>query len=450
MEGLELFYSQRDLRTEEYLKNPRVFQTMAITVVVEPRLIGSRAGQLCALALLNQLARVHRSITLVAEKDAALLFSPHFGGKTFLDEAATVIRETDPYASFSIVDKLPKAGISISIGSVIGIDTDFYLGANVDLATVSQHPALFRGDESELGAALAASLGAAHVLKRALGMECPDRSISAWTFTEVAAPQLKVNPVRPFDVGNGLMLGAGAVASGLAYWCRALGTLSRFHNIDRDGVELSNTNRGMTFTAKSAGWGGHLQERKVDNLARFLPAGTVAIPLWFHEWKNPGVPFDFVLCLANEYGVRPMAAQLQPTVLLHATTGPDWNVLLHRHIAGRDDCIACRLPETKQVRMKCSGGEVVSEGTKTDAAMPFLSATAGLMLYVALLKLECGELEQGEVNEWRIFFDDSAKCTQFGMRRCVEGCVTRLPPVLRAKLNDQSRWAHLDPEAGTK
>ncbi len=63
---------------------------------------------------------------------------------------------------------------------------------------------------------------------------------------------------------------------------------------------------------------------------------------WYDSCATTAEHFDVVLPLANECDVRSLVASRSFAVCLHATTGENWLSQLHRHIAGKDDCIACR------------------------------------------------------------------------------------------------------------
>lgn len=97
---------------------------------------------------------------------------------------------------------------------------------------------------------------------------------------------------------------------------------------------------------------------------------------------------DIVLALANDRGVRSALQARQPTYLLHATTSANWQAQVHRHVAGLDDCIDCRIPP-EAPRLQCSTSALQSQaGRRADPALPFLSGSAALMLAVLLARLQ--------------------------------------------------------------
>ncbi|HLX35648.1 MAG TPA: hypothetical protein VKR30_10465 [Candidatus Limnocylindrales bacterium] len=133
-------------------------------------------------------------------------------------------------------------------------------------------------------------------------------------------------------------------------------------------------------------------------------------------------------------------------MLLHATTSSSWEAQFHRHIAGRDDCINCRLP-AELPAFSCATAPVTNDGgASVDAAVPALSATAGLMLNAALVRLSHGELADGRQNYTSI---DLGGPVPVGPQRriwdCTDGCSSRQPPSTRALLEAGSRYLDLDP-----
>lgn len=60
---------------------------------------------------------------------------------------------------------------------------------------------------------------------------------------------------------------------------------------------------------------------------------------------QPGRRPDLIRPLANEFDVRRAIGQRGEPILIHATTSPNWTAELHRHLADRDGCMDCRLPE---------------------------------------------------------------------------------------------------------
>jgi hypothetical protein len=108
--------------------------------------------------------------------------------------------------------------------------------------------------------------------------------------------------------------------------------------------------------------------------------------LLYDEWleSQPGWQPD-VVPPANGRDVQALISLRGEEWIVHATTPWDWTAELHRHL-DRGGCIVDCLPERPgSARFVCSTAAVTPvDGVANDAAMPFLSAAAGLMLVQAL------------------------------------------------------------------
>jgi len=131
-------------------------------------------------------------------------------------------------------------------------------------------------------------------------------------------------------------------------------------------------------------------------------------------------------------------------VLLHATTTPNWTATVHRHIAGHDGCIVCRLPAEEEPSFACSTGEV---GTtkKADASLPFLSAAAGALLLAEIVRLQLAQLASRESNYAVLDLQGPTPLvSSYQWPRCRDGCMVVVPAEARVALAHTTRWAHLD------
>src|SRR5204863_6680779 len=69
----------------------------------------------------------------------------------------------------------------------------------------------------------------------------------------------------------------------------------------------------------------------------------------------------------------------------------------------RDDCPTCRIPDTTSPELTCATGPTVPEEPNSpDAALPFLSAGAGLLLAAALADLPNSAALTARVNHWQL------------------------------------------------
>lgn len=247
------------------------------------------------------------------------------------------------------------------------------------------------------------------------------------------------------------VIGAGALSHAVAYWAAELGHLGSWTPIDAGVAELSNANRCLAMTAADASWPGGYPVGAARNKAQIL-ADTLTgetTTLWYDQWAATNPPrADLILPLANERGVRALIAARGEPVLIHAATSPQWTAELHLHRPDIGDCPACRIPDTATPAFACSTGPAAF-GAVTDAgdaALPFLSAAAGLMLLIAISQLYPDEaLLRGRHNHWRLCFEPTV-----ALRASVHprgGCPHTLPAPVRTAVQDADPRRHdlLDP-----
>jgi hypothetical protein len=445
----ERFYAERDRRTVQYGAAADVFNK-PIAITVDADLAATRPGQIALLGLIEMLPRVHRSITIVAEHDHPLVADTFTDGATLLDAFIQRATAIDPFVQVSPSrGPVPDGAVMLGVGASPPAAADVYVGwdGGTGILDTAAVPCGLDTDHV-VGAATAACLGAAALFRLAHGQQVRPARINLVELID--GDRAGTGSVTgPIDVGDVVVIGAGAVTHALAYWAGQLGVCGNWTPLDRDLAELHNTNRCLGMTAADAGWPNGIpngQPRyKAETAAELL--GTQPATMWFHEWlaTGPARP-DLYLCLANEHGIRPTVAAHGEPVLLHATTSPNWTAELHRHIPGRDDCPACRLPETTRPAFACSTGKVdPTDANSGDAALPFLSAAAGLMLAVALCQLpERGPLVTNSRNHWRLHFDPAIqlRASRWPGDRCPHVLLRSVRAGLQARA--PRRWDHLD------
>ncbi len=141
--------------------------------------------------------------------------------------------------------------------------------------------------------------------------------------------------------------------------------------------------------------------------------------------------------------VRNMISQRGESLILHATTSHEWEAQLHRHIAGRDDCLMCRIPTpSAKVQFQCSTVPLNGKA-HNDAALPFLSATAGILLVSGLYRLMYGQLLQGPHNWWRVMLNSNTRLVAAGRCKCSVNCPGILPEPTRNRINRSRRYANV-------
>lgn len=439
------FYRERDSRTESYLAHVSP-APVPISIHASADVCESKSGQLLIVTLVNQLARIHRDLRLaLAAPDTELMVASLCGGCTLGDEVQRLARRIDPYGRCDVDRRdVNPCAVSIGIGAYCRSDVTWHLGWNSSNAELRKDPCRLERESSAAlrGAGLAALLGAAAATKAALGIETTPTRLSAWNLIGGKDADPGPGELPPIDVGRCLMVGAGAVATAAVYWLMHWGTLSSWTIVDHDRVALHNTNRSLLFFPDDAGWPDGMPRAKVHCLARYL-VKVVPVHEWYDEAPETQETFDTVLILANERDVRTRVSSRNDPIQLQATTGQSWLSQLHRHIAGRDDCVRCRMADIRAPRLRCSeatvGGSAGTAGG--DAALPFLSAASGLMLVSALQHLQWGEFGAERTNMWSWDFRSERRMHSAGYCECRGGCSTGLGAVALRTIADMTRWA---------
>lgn len=438
------FYAERDRRTVQYAASADLNRPVAVTI--DSDLAHRQAGQAALLALVEMLARAHRSIAIVTEGDPPLMTNALATAPTLLDALTQRATAIDPFVHVTAgPGRTPENAATLGIGTRPPVPAELYVGWDGGTGILDTRPApATSSDDDIVGAATAACLGAGALFRLAHAQTTRPARINLVKRADDHAAGT-ITTTGPIDVGDVVVTGAGAVSHALAYWARTLGVRGDWSLVDADLAELHNTNRCLGMTAADAGWPQGVptgEARPKAAIAADL-IGARSQPIWFHDWLTTAPPRpDLYLCLANGHGVRPLLAGMGEPVLLHATTSANWTAELHRHIAGRDDCPACRLPEATRAAFTCSTGKIdAPDGSSADAALPFLSAAAGLMLAVALCELRSqGELVTEAWNHWRLHFDEQFRLAR--SRWPGERCPHVLPSGARSRLHAAAprRW----------
>lgn len=435
-EDREAFYAQRDQRTEEFGVDLSILEK-PVLIAASDDMAESAAGQLAILGLVNMAARAHRHVQLEVPS-APLLVRSLVPSEDLATACAELAIAINPFIQ---LEEVNRSEVVASVGFGRTGDVQRYITFSRWIAEVTESPAEKSAEGDAVGAGLGACLGAAVLFRLAHGYAPEDLRVSAWNFEEGAAAQEGPQVPEVLDVGNVVMVGAGAVGSSLAYWLGFFDRVGQWWVVDGDFVELHNTNRGLGLLAIDAGWPSLTSQKKALPAARLISA--TAYEDWYESWCEDFPDFrpDLVLALANGVGVRAAVGALGMPLLMHASTSSNWTAELHRHVASRDDCIVCRTGDLPETQLTCASGNPNpghSEGN--DAALPFLSGTAGLLLLAALLQLQIGEHREGRHNHWRLHLELASRLWQRSIRQCREGCERVLGPSLLDQLNAGNRW----------
>ena len=393
----EEFYTLRDDRTNRCSGNCD-YQSVACAVKIWPVAASTYAGQVALFVAANLLSRWCRKITIVVP---ASKIHPglNLGSGDVGDAILAQMRDADPFGDFRIADHGESGHqITLRIGEQDGTPAPktVFINASGWLASVSTGQSIPLESTQELnclGAIAAACLGVGQMFKFAIGVP-PARHMRDGIFDVFRlkwspdAPRTPW-PVRP-NVGNLLMVGAGSVATAAAYCMRLAGLGGSITVVDRDSVKVENFNRSPIFGRRAFGF------PKVDAVAELMAGSALsvtAVTSWWNEFveqrKRSSFDFDVWLPLANEFGVRLSMQHNVPPLMIHASTTSNWGVNHGRHIPGRDDCLADRFPtEVTAESFACATSTVEVAGIAVDAALPFASFFAGLLVTAELVRTQ--------------------------------------------------------------
>lgn len=450
----EEFYKLRDDRTQRYV-GKRDYQLVRCVVTIDSELTKRFKGQVMLAVTCNLLSRWCRFVEIVLPQDGTFL-DARLGDGLLSSFLLRQMKDADPYGDFKVsTRRTVGTHFRLHIGSSIADSSEKFTIINADgwCAALGKPVTRLLGSGSELviGPIAAACLGVAQLFKRALGFDesllTEDGLFDLFALKRVGreespalAPQL-----NRIELGRVLMVGAGSVGSAAAYCMKLADVLCDLTIVDGDVVKIENFNRSPIFG--TGNFGMNKGEAVARSLARtkikadFSPGWWVKFVAQRGSLKNK---FDIWLPLANEHGVRWSMQQNLPPLLIHASTGFNWNVNHGRHIPGRHDCLADRFPNevTKEV-LACSTAAVPVEGATVDAALPFLSTFAGLLVTSELIRLELPGYPQVP-NFALIDFMGPMSSIQLWDRTARPECSCRtLSPRIYANFNGASKYSHL-------
>ena len=393
----EEFYTLRDDRTNRCTVN-RDYQNATCAVRISPAAVSTYAGQVALVVATNLLSRWSRKVTIMVPESGV---HPCLGQLTgdLCGAILAQMSDADPFGDFRMVDDGECCHqITLRIGEEEGAPAPktVFINASGWLASISTGqpiPLEPSEDMNCLGAIAAACFGVSQMFKFAIGVP-PSRYLRDGIFdmfrlnwSSDASQALWPNRL---SMGNLLMVGAGSVATAVAYCMRLANVSGSITVIDRDLVQVENFNRSPIFGCRTFGL------PKVDAVAEFMAGSALAVTpvlAWWNEFvkerKRSSFDFDVWLPLANEFGVRHAIQHNIPPLMIHASTTSNWGVNYGRHIPGRDDCLADRFPSEVAVEsLVCATSKVELSGVSADAALPFVSLFAGLLAASDLVRAQ--------------------------------------------------------------
>lgn len=404
-DSAEEFYRLRDDRTNRCSGN-RSYQNVRCALSLSEDAATTLPGQAMFITAANLLSRWCRDVVLIAPS-IGVHSSLAFGATDLRGFVLSQMRDADPFGSFAAA----QGPIAVPIALVIGkpylhvvATNSVHISANGWLAGMSHRNRIDQPctDTSNcLGAVAASCLGVAQTFKLAIRVP-EERYFREGIFDLFSLSWSNGNPALQSDVwpqqteiGRVLMVGAGSVASSAAYCMRLTGLAGDIAILDKDIVKVENFNRSPIFGRHCFG------SNKCEAIADFLKGSSlVADPhvLWWDEFMRPrnrmDFDYDLWLPLANDFGVRFSIQNNLPPLMIHASTSANWGVNHGRHIPGRGDCLADRFPDTKAADFACATAELTTTEGAVDAALPFSSLFAGLLITADIVRSQLPDYPQ--------------------------------------------------------
>ena len=413
------FYAERDDRTLRETPGLAAYARRRVEILVDPAAARSSSTQRIALVASNLTSRWARNIRIVMPGGTPI--AEGLGRGRFTQLAERLLSEmygADPFGDFGVIDtRSYDAGgqgpLRLFVGDWSTNPPDnVRIGGDDFLATAAGEYATGRRGEAALtdatevpfppSPALAAAIGVADLFKRAVGQPREhwvlpfDWNLVDHSLRKSPAGTRSTGPARPWNVGNILIAGIGAIGSSLGYLLDLSGMEGDVALLDRDRVETSNLNRSLVFDVS------HVLDRarKTDIVAEFLQSDRVQVSRLDGTWRElaPAVSaakYDVWVSFTNEDAAWAQLPFQLPPVVLQGTTTSGWGFGAGRHIPRKEDCTLCRMPRpAAEFRGPCADGEV--EQTKSlppvRAALPFLSAASAALVLAELLKLQLPDI----------------------------------------------------------
>lgn len=388
------FYRLRDHRTELYSGVMPAYTGRSVRVTINPCTVQTYPGQVMLMITANLLSRWCRRVDLQIPNVPVHARFELPG--SLPDLALKVMRDADPFGDFSVrssstFDLHVHVGEDCSAGA-IPTTVISACGWYASVRRSSEAALPTREGQNPVGAVAAAILGGAQLFRDALGLE----SIfpAGFLYDAFGATPVRELIERSFEhlqTGHGmgavLMVGAGSVGSAAAYFMGLFGLQGLMRVVDGDFVKVENFGRTPVFGRSVYAM------RKPSALKASLFGRSLSVdPVdhWWHEIDRATLTgYDLVIPVANEHGIRWTIQSGIPPLMIHASTGRNWNVNFGRHVPGRDDCLADRFAGlTEKPVFRCSEGEVPASKEKiVDASLPFLSFWAGFLIATDLVRL---------------------------------------------------------------
>jgi ThiF family len=360
-----------------------------IAISLDANYAATYDGQVSALVGANLLARMTSALVLDIP-DVAVVDTLPWRGAGLLETMLSVVQRADPHGNFETRrakdgDYSLRFGRGPSPATVHGSGWYAFVGPGKSEIPDSDVP-------NPVGPSFAAVAAAGRLF--GLEMRPLDGPFFFNTFRWSGRPDHEPPPFpADIDLGEIWTIGAGSVGTAALYFLTLATRGFSAVTVDMDIVKVENLDRSPIFNALDAQHGRHKSEVATSYLrsvgvthAEFELDPLDKSARWLS--RSAGTP-DLVISAANERNVRYVIEQSCPPLQIYGTTGANWVASVIRHIPLIDACSCCVFPPgPEQLPLACAEGKVAvtQSQSEVDAALPFLSFGAGLMVAAEALK----------------------------------------------------------------
>ena len=421
------FYTLRNNRTNQCTSHNTDYENKKCYLSFDDNIYKSRIGQVAISVSCNLLSRWCKTVHIQVvpnniEDNISRNTTP------FSTSIITQMIDADPFGDFEFTPpQIDQYDIQLHIGN-----NPNPVSKNLVVISYSEWIAEIALNKSPkllpsttgccIGACAAACIGGAQLFKFALDNNTTP-PISSDYFDLLMNTRIR-NPLPEYpspnamniNLGNLLLVGAGSVGSAAVFFMDLLDIGGQIKIVDQDIVKIENMNRSPIFGKKD------YHKGKAETCKLHVKNRNLSATYFKGSWDDyyateKALGFDIWLPLANENGVRQTIQNLFPPLMIHASTGRNWIVNFGRHIPLRDDCLLDRFPPDVigDEVFACSSGPV-SLSSKDDAALPFASFFAGLLIAIDLMRLTLPRYPQTTNFALYDFYSDLSIVQQWNKR----------------------------------
>lgn len=410
----EEFYARRDDRTEQ-LVNTVDYQTAPVLITVADGIATTLAGQVITLTACNIISRFNRNIDVIVPDVALKTAVQHADYPiTLADRAQAEMAAADPFGTFRARDAPADDDDAYEAVLAIGnaptpTEPVIRIAACGWSMRVQRNAAIEEFTDSStnpIGPAAAACFGVGEVFKTLIGRPAHQQpaAFSFDVFTLTPNPDGSLHTQEPkvpsaVNLGTVELAGVGSIGSALLFMLDMLPVEAELALIDHDGVEFENLNRSPIFSASDADVG---DRTKVAVGEQYLTAhdgiSVQAFPVRYGASQAQDNLYpDIVLPEVDDDRAREDIQYSRPPLMIETTTnGTAVNV--RRQIPIQEACLLCHFPpDETSYSPACAIADVGAQeetdednngGDNGDAALPFVSCLAGVLLASELVKTQ--------------------------------------------------------------